>query len=125
MASGIQPRSHLAEQFAPPVYLPSVFSTESIFRSPAGVYQCLEYEFGLIWTTEVITLNADGSSIYNYAPPYTGMMTGSWVYTPANQLVGFTNFRWLTATYAAPERLRARRYLPQVDFEIALECLRQ
>ena len=29
--------------------------------TPAGAYYCYEYEFSLIWTTEVITLNPDGS----------------------------------------------------------------
>jgi hypothetical protein len=107
------------------VFLPSLFSVGSLIELPVGSYDCLEYEFGLIWTSEVITLYKDGSSIYNYAPPYSGIVTGTWVYTPTAQLVGFTNFRWLTATYEAPDRLWAKRYLPHVDFEIALSCLRR
>jgi len=125
MASSDQLRHDLNEQLDMVIYLPAVFGTEPSVESPAGVYDCLEYEFGLIWTSEVITLNTDGSSIYNYAPPYGAVVTGTWVYTPASQLVGFTNFRWLTATYTAPDRLWAERYLPEVDFEIALSCLRQ
>lgn len=125
LASNNQPHADANEQPGRLAYLPAVFSTMSAFKSPAGVYDCLEYEFGLIWTSEVITLNPDGSSIYNYAPPYSGIVSGTWVYTPTDQLVGFTNFRWLTATYTAPDQLSARRYLPNVDFEIALSCHRQ
>lgn len=108
-------------QNGPSLYVPAVFSA----ASPAGSYLCYEYEFGLIWTSEVITLNIDGSSVYNYAPPYSGVVTGTWVYTPTIQQVGFTNFRWLTATYEAPDRLWASRYLPHVDFTIAIDCGRR
>ena len=103
------------------IYLPLI----SRAPSPEGSYWCNEYEYGLIWTTEVITLNADGTSIYEYHPPYPGIVTGTWVYTPATQEVGFTNFRWPTATYQAPGRLWAWRYLPEVGFDIALDCARQ
>jgi hypothetical protein len=90
--------------------------------SPSGSYYCYEYEFGLIWTSEVITLNTDGSSMYSYYPPYTDFVTGTWAYTPSIPQVEFTNFRWTTATYEAPDRLWASRYLPHVDFEIAIDC---
>ena len=103
------------------LYLPLVFG----LRPPSGSYFCNEYEFGLIWTSEVITLNPDGSSIYAYNPPYAGIVTGSWVYTPNLQEIGFTNFRWLTATYDPPDSLRARRYLSEAGFEVALMCTRQ
>ena len=91
----------------------------------AGVYDCNEYEFGLIWTSEVVTLNPNGSSTYAYAPPYTQVVTGTWVYTPTAQVVGFTNFRWITATVTLPDRLSIRRYLPQAGFEIGMSCLKR
>ncbi len=103
------------------VYLPLILKSPP----PAGSYECNEYEYGLIWTQDVITLNADGTSIYEYYPPYPGIATGTWVYTPATQEIGFTNFRWLTATYEAPGRLWARRYISETSFEIALDCRRQ
>lgn len=103
------------------VYLPLIVKSPP----PVGSYFCNEYENGLIWTQDVITLNADGTSIYEYYPPYSGIATGTWVYTPATQEVGFTNFRWLTATYEAPGRLWARRYLPESRYEIALDCGRR
>ena len=90
--------------------------------TPAGSYYCYEYEFGLIWTSEVITLNTDGNSIYNYNPPYAGIVTGTWVYTPSIEEVGFTNFRWLTTTFQAPNRLWASQYLTRAGFEIAISC---
>ena len=101
-------------------YLP--FALASTPATPAGSYNCYEYEFGLIWTSEVITLNADGSSVYDYAPPYGGTVSGTWSFTPAIHQVQFTSFRWPTATFDAPDRLWARKYLPGPDFEIALEC---
>ncbi len=102
------------------VFLPIIYRS----TSPAGAYSCYEYEFGLIWTTEVITLNANGSSIYAYNPPYTAIVTGTWVYTPASQEVGFTNFRWLTTTFQPPDRLWASKYLTYAGFEIAISCNR-
>lgn len=104
------------------IYLPLIIKSPT----PAGSYLCNEYENGLIWTQDVITLNADGTSVYEYYyPPYSGIAIGTWVYTPATQEVGFTNFRWLTATYKAPGRLWARRYLPESGYEIALDCRRR
>jgi len=103
------------------LYLPMMMGAES----PAGSYYCLEYEFGLIWTSEVITLNTDDSSVYAYSPPYPSIITGTWSYTASIQEVGFTNFRWLTATYEIPDRLWASRYLTQAGFEIAISCNRQ
>jgi len=115
----VEPPSQGQDEFQ--IYPPPI----SRDQSPEGSYWCDEYEYGLIWTAEVITLNADGTSVYEYYPPYSGIVTGTWVYTPATQEVGFTNFRWLTATYQAPGRLWARRYLPEVGFEIALACKRR
>jgi hypothetical protein len=114
-----EPPSQGQDEFQ--IYLPLI----SRAPSPEGSYWCNEYEYGLIWTTEVITLNADGTSVYEYHPPYPGIATGTWVYTSATQEVGFTNFRWLTATYQAPGRLWAQRHLPEVEFDIALDCERQ
>lgn len=103
------------------IYLPLILKTSS----PAGVYGCNEYENGLIWTADVITLNADGTSVYEYYPPYPGIATGTWVYTPSTQEVGFTNFRWwLTATYESPGRLWARQDLGG-NHEVALDCGRR
>lgn len=102
-------------------YLPSVLATES----PAGSYYCYEYEFGLIWSADVITLNVDGTSEYSYCHPYGNLPTGTWVYTSSIRQVGFTNFRWVTTTYEAPDRLWAWRYLPYAGFEIGISCFRQ
>ncbi len=102
-------------------YLPSVLATES----PAGSYYCYEYEFGLIWSADVITLNVDGTSEYSYCYPSGYLPTGTWVYTSSIRQVGFTNFRWLTTTYEAPDRLWAWRYLPHAGFEIGIDCYRQ
>ncbi len=100
------------------VYLPIVFQP----ISPAGAYDCYEYEYGLIWTSEAITLSANGSSVYKYNPPYEAIVTGTWVYTPNIKEVGFTNFRWPTATFQTPNRLWASMYLTYAGFEIALSC---
>lgn len=105
-----------SQAFLPVIYYPS---------TPAGTYFCLEYEFGLIWTSETITLYEDGSSIYVYDAPYGGTATGTWTYTPALNEVAFTGFRWKTATYRFPNVLYASEYLPHVDFEIAVFCQRE
>ncbi len=44
------------------LYLPVILGP---FRL-AGIYDCVEYEFGLIWTTDVITLHPNGDSTYAY-----------------------------------------------------------
>jgi hypothetical protein len=111
-------RAQLAPAADQAVFLPAIYGP----ASPAGTYTCYEYEFGLVWTTEVITLSVDGSSVYAYSPPYTAVVTGTWVYTPTIQEVGFTNFRWLTATVQLPDRLWASRYVPHAGFEVALSC---
>jgi hypothetical protein len=103
------------------VYLPAIYGQ----LSPAGAYNCNEYEFGLIWTTEVITLSVDGSSIYAYNPPYTAIVTGTWEYSPTAQEIEFTGFRWVTATVELPNRLWASRYLPGPGFEIGVDCNRR
>ncbi len=100
------------------LYLPMIYST----TTPAGAYYCYEWEFGLIWTGEAITLNVDGSSVYAYDPPYAGIVTGTWVYTPVIEEVGFTNFRWLTTTFLPPNYLWASKYLTYAGFEIAISC---
>ena len=101
-------------------YLPVIHATDS----PAGSYYCYEYEFGMIWSADVITLNVDGTSEYEYCHPYTNSPTGTWSYNYSIRQVEFTGFRWMTATFEAPDRLWARRYLPQVGFEIAIQCYR-
>lgn len=103
-----------------PLYLAAVNASEA----PAGSYYCYEYEFGMIWSADVITLNSDGTSEYEYCHPYMDSPTGTWSYTYSMRQVGFTGFRWVTATFDAPDRLWARRYLPHVGFEIAIQCYR-
>lgn len=115
-----QPRAQAAATTAG-VYLPAVVSG----LSPAGSYDCVEYEFGMIWSSEVITLSVDGSSIYAYSPPYTTVVTGTWVYTPTAQEIGLMNFRWITATVELPDHLRASRFVPSAGFEVALSCNRR
>ena len=105
-----------SEIFLPVIYYPS---------TPAGTYFCLEYEFGLIWTSERITLYEDGSSLYEYNLPYSDTVNGTWTYNPALNEVEFTGFRWQTAEYRFPNALYASKYLPQVDFEIAVYCERE
>jgi hypothetical protein len=100
------------------VFLPLVYHLTPL----VGTYDCYEYEFGLIWTTEVVTLNKDGSSLYVYSPPYAAIITGTWVYTPVIQEVGFTNFRWPTATFQLPDRLWASNYITPAGYEVALSC---
>ncbi len=102
------------------VFLPIIYGS----TTPAGAYYCHEWEFGLIWTSETITLNVDASSIYAYNPPYADIVTGTWVFTPGTKEVGFTNFRWSTTTFQPPDRLWAIRYLDYVGFEIAISCNR-
>jgi hypothetical protein len=103
------------------VFLPSIRDP----FTPAGTYDCKEYEYGRIWTTEVITLSLDGASVYAYGPPAAAVVKGTWVYSPEIQEVGFTNFRWLTATVELSDQLLASRYVPQAGFKIALSCTRQ
>lgn len=111
-------RAQLAPAASQAIFLPAIYGS----ASPTGTYDCLEFEFGLVWATEIITLSVDGSSVYEYRPPYTAVVTGTWVYTPTTQQVGFTNFRWITATVDLPDRLSASRYVPQAGFEVALSC---
>lgn len=110
------PRPALAQTNAP-IFLPMTFSTVT----PVGQYTCLEYEFGMIWATETVYLYDDGTSAY-YNMPYIGSRTGSWEYTPATQVITFTNFSWLTATYIIPNGMYAKKYIPSVDFWIELSC---
>lgn len=100
------------------IYLPIVTGGDFL----SGTYDCLEYEFGLIWTSEVITLHPNGFSEYLYAPPYSGYVTGTWTYSASLMEVAFTNFRWMTATFIPPDRLWNSQYLPGPDFDIAISC---
>ncbi len=99
-------------------FLPAIYVSDL----PSGVFVCNEYEAGVIWATEVITLLRNGESAYAYPPPYAGVVTGTWVYTPQTQELGFTEFRWQTATLVLPDRIWARQWLPGPEFEIGLEC---
>jgi len=103
------------------VFLPFI-SQGSI--SPAGAYHCDEIEYAMIWKTEVITLNTDGTHIWAYDRPGSSIVTGTWVYTPSAEVVGFTNFTWLTTTFQPPNRLWASQYITQAGFEVAISCNR-
>jgi hypothetical protein len=100
------------------LYLPIIAGS----TTPAGAYFCYEWEYGLIWMEEVITLSVDGSSAYDM--PYFEIVTGTGVYKPDIEEVGFTNFHWLTATFQPPDYLWASKYLTYTDFEIAISCNR-
>lgn len=110
-----------AAQEGSTIYLPMVVKSEN----PAGSYDCIEYEFGMIWAGETITLNPDGTSLYDYYGNIDLVVTGTWSYSFVNREVKFTNFRWLTATHVLTDRLWVSHYLPDPDFDIALSCLRQ
>lgn len=84
----------------------------------AGVYDCDEYEYDMIWATDVITLNQDGTSQYLMRGDLS--RAGTWSYDPAARQVTFVNFRWLTATYQLPGRLHVSTVTSGVD--IALDC---
>ncbi len=101
-------------------YLPIIQRT----TSPAGAYHCDETEFSMIWRSEVITLNINSSSIYEYYYPFRRIITGTWVYTPSMEVVGFTNFGWLTTTFQPPDRLRNSWYVTPAGFEVAINCNR-
>jgi len=103
------------------VYLPLIFASNI---SPAGSYYCLEYEFGLIWSSETVILENDGTSLYLY-PQNSKPVTGTWSYIQPIHEVSFTNFRWLTATFEIPNRLSNRKYLEQPGFWISISCTRQ
>ncbi len=100
------------------LYLPMIAGA----INPAGAYFCYEWEFGLIWMAEAITLSVDGSSAYDL--PYGGIVTGTWAYKPDIEEVSFTNFHWPTATFLPPNQLWASRYLTDAGFDIALGCRR-
>lgn len=90
--------------------LPQQFLPIAQNTTLAGVYDCLEYEFGLVWTSDIVTLYPDGTSRYEYSPPYANITTGTWVYTPTAQEVQLTGFRWITATVQFPDRFYASRF---------------
>jgi len=93
--------------------------------SPAGAYYCYEFEFAMIWRTEVITLNPGGSSIYAYYPPnFPSIVKGTWVYNPSTEVVSFMNFTWLWTAFQPPDRLWNSQYLTQAGFEVAISCNR-
>jgi hypothetical protein len=102
-------------------YLPVVFGAQD---PVSGSYDCLEYEFGLVWTSDVITLYPDGSSAYQYFYG-SSYASGTWRYTASLQEVGFTNFRWMSATFIPPDRMWNEQYLPGPGFEIAIDCTRR
>lgn len=102
------------------IYLPLI----SRSTSPAGAYYCYETEFSLIWRMEVITLDANGSSVYAYSYPLHSIVTGTWVYTPSTEVVGFTNFTWLWTIFQPPDRLWNSRYITPPGFEVAINCNR-
>lgn len=101
-----------------PQYLPMVLAP-----SPEGTYDCIEYEFGMAWTSEVVTLFPGGRSQYEY--PGGVVVTGTWVYTATTAQVGFTNFRWSALTYLRPDFIRASEYITPGGFEIAVYCTRE
>lgn len=103
------------------IYLPVIYGPEA---RPAGAYDCVEYEFGQIWSGDLITLYQDGSSEYQYYYGI-GLVSGAWTYTSSLREVGFTNFRWQTATFTPPDRMSNRQYLPGPGFEIAIYCTRR
>lgn len=92
---------------------------------PTGVYDCVESEFGLLWTTSVITLSGNLSSQYNYGPPYSGLAAGAWSYTPSIQEVRFTNFRWEVLRFIPPGRLNAMRFIESGNFTVRIDCTRR
>jgi hypothetical protein len=90
----------------------------------AGVFDCVETEFGLGWGTEVITLTDGGGSIYQYVPR-TDLISGTWTYTPTTQTIELRNFRWLTATVNFPNSFHSRQYIASGDFDVAIYCSRR
>lgn len=91
----------------------------------AGVFDCVETEFGLGWATEVITLTDGGGSVYHYRMPNSGIVTGTWAYTPATRIVELRKFRWPTATVDFPNSFFNRQYIPSGNFDVTLFCGRR
>jgi hypothetical protein len=116
-----QPSSQVAPAAIPPIYLPLVQAPPSL----AGIFDCVETEFGLGWLTEVVTLNPDGSSLYQYGSPINDTISGTWIYTPTTQIVELRNFRWPTAIVRDPDHFSNSQYLPEQGFEISIGCTRR
>lgn len=86
------------------VFLPSVLGPPSAV-SPAGNYDCQEHEYGMLdGGAYQVQLHADGTSTYAL---WGDVRTGTWTYVPSTNVLTFTNFRWITATYASPTRFYA------------------
>lgn len=113
-ASKVNPRPDGQNNFL--YYFPVISGPDT----PAGSYHCLEYEFGLIWNSETITLNLNGTSIYAYDP--SPVVTGTWAYAPTTREVSFTNFGWSPVRYEAPDGLYASRDIPGAGFSVAISC---
>ena len=90
-----------------------------------GVYDCVETEFGLVWTTSVVTLAADGTSVYDYGPPISSVVSGTWSYAPATGQVSLAGFRWPLVSYTPPRSLSARDFVESAGFEITIGCTRR
>lgn len=111
----------------PTIYPRTPMSAASQF-SPAGIYDCAEYEFGEGYGGAVIRLNADGSSTYTSTIRNVEEI-GTWNYTPPTELQ-FTHFRWMTATLDLPNRFDAHRWVSlgpdqqstPSGFEVRIEC---
>ncbi len=88
--------------------------------SPVGIYDCLEYEWGLIWMHEMIVLLENGVSLYPYSSYYPTVRQGTWGYTSTTQVITLTNFLWESVSYQPPDHLWASRIIS--DFEIAISC---
>jgi len=110
-----QPSVVAAQVFLPLVVLPP---------SPEGIYNCNEYEFGLIWTTDVITLSHDMSSAYEFIYQSAPVITGTWTYTPTTQEVALRNFHWPIVTFHPPDGLSQSSTITNTGkpFEVGIWC---
>lgn len=101
------------------LFLPSLFAPVSL----AGVYDCVEYEAGSIWSTDTITLYRTGESAYDTLGPYGGVLTGTWEYRPATRTITLTGFRWEDATVELTmDRFWAIRWVQDLNYEFRFEC---
>jgi hypothetical protein len=122
VAGGIAATRPVAAQPLPQrLWLPLVATPSG----PAGVYDCVEREFGLGWATAVLTLGADFSTRHVYNPPALGAGEGSWSYDPGAGDVQLTNFRWERLSYWPSGWLLASEFLPGPGFSISIECQRR
>lgn len=101
------------------LYLPTLYGPLRL----AGVYDCVEYEAGQVWATDVITLHPTGDSEYATHGPFGGVVTGTWLYTPTTHVLGFTEFRWeAVSVELTMEHLWASRWIEELDYEFRLDC---